>query len=803
MIRQLYLTLIVLAVATSISHAADDNIARGKSYTFSIAPNYSYCTEDGDVTDLTDGERTTSKVDNFWTHEGCVGWAHTREPIQITLDLESVQPIAGVSYCSAAGSAGVSWPSAIRISVSEDGESFYDVGDLVRLHDGYLPPAYGVYDVVKWHTRGLETKGRYIRLTVVPSGTFAFVDEIEVYRGNDAWMNKPYAGDPMPSDSINMPDDLALTQRGVYMRIRRDIETVAAMDGLADADRAELKQLHAEVNASSWPAQLEGFRAVVPVNDLHARLFQVHARVLDRAGHSGLTIWQSPPYDLLGMFQTPGEDDPTFEVKLMNGERRTAVFNVTNATPNPQNIAFHFEDLPNTLRPHAVEYVDTRENIVVASALIPLTASETGYHCDVPSGMTRQVWIMVEPRDLEPGAHQGRIVINGRTFPFTIDIAPVTFPEQVDMTLTTWDYTVDKVYGVTDANQQAMRDFIMADPLLNSVWAAPGSTPRPKSVDAEGNIGPIDFARWDAYVKMFPGKKHYFVFAHFGQVKQFFGHEIGTETFDRALRQWAKTWGDHNRDVLGLKPKQAAVLMIDEPGNADWFERTWAFSKPFYEATDHVAVFNDPSARALEEPYGMELIEASDIVCPTRHHFDLASTDIQQRLMRLPEEGKELWLYMCSGPTRAYNVAYFRLQPWHGRVIGATGSGFWALGDTGRANSWNEYVAVGKTGYTPLYIDDTSIHTSIHWEACREGVMDWQAMKMLEDRIAELKQRGVNDQAIADAEQLLATLPKQVIDEVHAEYGEHYASSSGNVSGGADAGRLKVLTALTALAAFE
>ena len=69
-----------------------ENIALGKSYRLDPRPNYQYCTDPGDRTQLTDGQYTRGY---FWTQASTVGWNHVGSAT-ITLDLGSVQPIRGV-----------------------------------------------------------------------------------------------------------------------------------------------------------------------------------------------------------------------------------------------------------------------------------------------------------------------------------------------------------------------------------------------------------------------------------------------------------------------------------------------------------------------------------------------------------------------------------------------------------------------------------------------------------------------------------------------------------------------------------
>ena len=46
-------------------------------------------------------------------------------------------------------------------------------------------------------TSRLKTHGRYVRLLVIPTGPYLFCDEIEVFRGDPAFLQLTTAGEPV------------------------------------------------------------------------------------------------------------------------------------------------------------------------------------------------------------------------------------------------------------------------------------------------------------------------------------------------------------------------------------------------------------------------------------------------------------------------------------------------------------------------------------------------------------------------------------------------------------------------------
>ena len=171
------------------------NVALGAKYTLWPAPNYIHCTDPDDLVYLTDRKTTTAY---FWTQKSTVGWQSAKYAV-ITVDLGKVQPISGVSFNTAAGTAGVTWPAAIRILTSDDGKTYHNAGDLVALDRKAHGPMPEGYAIRRLATHELKTRGRYVRFVAIPpaGGPYLFVDEVEVFRGPDELLAEPAAGEPV------------------------------------------------------------------------------------------------------------------------------------------------------------------------------------------------------------------------------------------------------------------------------------------------------------------------------------------------------------------------------------------------------------------------------------------------------------------------------------------------------------------------------------------------------------------------------------------------------------------------------
>jgi hypothetical protein len=153
------------------------------------------------------------------------------------------------------------------------------------------------------------------------------------------------------------------------------------------------------------------------------------------------------------------------------------------------------------------------------------------------------------------------------------------------------------------------------------------------------------------------------------------------------------------------------------------------------------------------------MFQIVDILCPNVAIFMSREKQSRKFYGALREQGATLWFYQCSGPGRLHDPYYYhRLQHWWIWECGAKGSGFWSYGDAGGGTSWMDYT--GRTSYSPVYFDPDGVTNGKHWEAVREGIEDYEYLKMLSDAVASAKDK--NAPAVKRAAALLKSLPKQV-----------------------------------------
>lgn len=803
----LTITAVLLSVtrvnaADSTGPAVGENVARGAKYTLSPKPDYNHCTDPDDTIQLTDGQTTQ---EYFWTQKGTVGWKH-RGYVIITIDLGKVEPIAGVSYRTAAGTAGVFWPAAIRIHVSDDGKAYRDVGDLLVLDDAGKPLSEK-YAIRRFATSKLNARGRYVRFLVMPFGAYVFVDEIEVFRGPAALLSAQPTGKPVGDVKAFFAQSRIMS--GVRRRFGRDIEALErAIDraALAEAAKKPLLDRLARTRAALIPSAAElpfaSFRTVLPFNEAHAELFRIQAALWKASKRPALSAWATTGWDPLDPFEAiPATASKPVEVHTMRGEYRSAAFNLANATDKPMRVAIRFDGIAGGQRPayitvHEVPWTDTVSGRTVAAALPEAQRRDDAWAVTVLPGLLRQVWLTVHVTELPPGKQAGDVVLEAEgvekvTLPLRLHVYPLTFPSKTTLRVGGWSYTDGKgSRGVTAQNRNALLEHLQSR-FVNAPWGTPAVLLSYKFEKTDPPTIKLDTQRFDDWIKQWPHAEAYLVFISVGE--NFAGTKIGTDAFNQRVGMWISAWVRHLK-TKAIRPDQLGLLIVDEPHAYAQDDIIIPWAKAITAAEPDVVIWEDPIWRDPRKARP-ELFEVCDVLCPNRPMWLSAGQWFGQFYLDQKKAGRTLQLYSCSGPSRLLDpYAYYRLQAWHCWQIGGTGSYFWALSDTGGASSWNEYTATHGP-YTPHFMDERTVTPAKQMEAIRESAEDYEYFVMLKKAIDKAKQEGK-----ADAAEQAQTLLKAAVDDVLNFKGPTNLTWHQNRDRTkADAARVKLLKALTAL----
>ncbi len=770
------------------------NIALGAACMFSPAPNYSYCTDADDVKQLTDGQYVRGY---FWTQPGTVGWYGCGQVI-ITLDLGADKPISGLSFSTAAGVAGVQWPKSIAIFAAGEDGLFHDVGDLVTLSARKGAPVAEGYGTHRFTTDALHAHGHKIALAVF-GDPFVFCDEIEVWKGEDAWMDEPLPGAGVAD--VREHVTRLLTSTGVKRRITNDIVPVrkAAESIREDAQKqinTELDTVLREVD--TLPTEYgPDFKTILPLNATHAKVFAALAKVWRERGAKEPVVWAADPWypmELCPAVPGPAGAAATgLHLDMMQNETRSVAFNMAIAADAEMGI--DITGMPDDLKAPCIEvrtvaWTDTRMGDPVAAALLPVKEFEGSYYPRVIPGLVQQVWLTVNSKELPPGTLDVMVKVGGQPMPLTIQVYPFRFPDHPTLHLGGWDYT--NVVGhreVTEKNRAALVGMLRGC-FVDSPWAMSSALPF-GTYDATGAMtAPPDTANFDAWRALWPDARQYCVFAAVGgKLEQWV---MGTPEFDRAVGDWAKFWAQHVRD-LGLDPAQLRVLLVDETSNAKMDEIITAWARAIHASGAGIRVWEDPTYQDMGKATP-EMVAECDVLCPNRQLYLHAGEVYHAFFAEQRARGKAIEFYACSGPMRRLDpYTYCRLQAWDCWRYGAVSSHFWAFADAAGGSSWNEYPQP-RASYTPLFIDADTVVAGKHLEAMREGAEDYEYLLMLDTAIKDRK--GDPDDR-EEIKEMLRELPGRVLAAIPA--GGEFAWKASPLPPRADAARAEILQALMTL----
>ena len=757
------------------------NIARGRPYTFSAKPNYALCTDVGDAVQLTDGEWLKPGANGFWTKKSVVGW--TLGGIgdrTVTVDLGREEPIRGFSWNYAAGFANVGWPTAMYMYVSPDGKAWRFVGDLLaksREENG-APPESG-FSIRRARSLNMPCRGRYVAF-LVRSTNFMFVDEVEVYRGDGAYVAARWG----EGATYASPRAHQAAMREADEFIRRAGETARAALDIPEPEREA-------VSLALWRA---------------------NARVLRARGFHRPFLWEGDRWASAAETDSPASPAAAgalVSVAMMRGETRSVAVNLTNPTDSEIAVSAAAEGFPAGANVELREVVPTpTKRGVVVGGLIKGFGGRS-VQLRVRPGATRQIWVSFAKPSAPAGRHVGRIAAGGASIPVALDLAPVDFPARPRLHVGGWDYTDNPGFYRNPSNLTARMER-MREMFVDSPWAGLPVMPRGAKFNADGglaNAGALDLSAWRRWTALWGGQaRQYCVFM--AVKNSFHGEKAGTARFRRMVGEYMRAW--HDGIKADLAGRRVVVLLVDEPGRPEMFDTIVAWSNAIKAYAPAFVIFEEANPGKVTDA----VFDAIDIFCPGSPNLTAAEagaidkTEVAQAMDRRDMSGKELWLYSCCGPARTLDpIVYYRSQAWLAWKLGAKATHFWAFGCGGGIGDSFRPFEQTSTEYSPFFVSPTDAFRAKQSEAIMESVEDYEYLAMLADRIAAMKAAGRDAGAL---ERLLSEAPGRALPREtwlkHNKYnffkaGERYDWLSGRHDHAAmDAVRTDILRALSGAA---
>ena len=801
------------------------NLALNRPYVLSSPPNYGLCTDDGDKTQLTDGE-LSDDAKMFWAQKSTVGWMHQKQPVSITIDLGAIHAIGGISLRSAGGASSVGFPAFAYIWVSDDGETYTCGGELLAASWRHgLPDDGGNRRLLRGLPNGvhrylaepLRLAGRFVKLTCRPGSAYLFCDEIEVL-----------AGDFEPSSANT--SDVRLAGGFEAWAGQHKGHAIAQVRMLYD-----LQELGQHAQAGEFEHELAGLRDEVlclplssamgasrtlPYTPLHGRIWALNGKMQRAGGAPAFSAWAASPYAPLHPFDPPPPTSHVAEVHLLGNESRPAAVNVASYADADRNagVRVSWQGTPwpaDRVRLHQVCFTEAQERVIVALGLVEaVSVGENEWRVELPAGVAGQLWLTFDSRGATRGRYTARVEITasgGATaaVPLTVEVHAGAAPDVCTLANWTWDYLLPASYPLVTAGNRDRALELLREYRVNSFWAGPAVAPGARGGARNRADGTLeiqdegkfyrDFDRWLTFVR--PAKT-YFLFMHCpGGYEKLYtgGFQPGTKEHETAVRGYFTTLAAHLAQQ-GLDPSRFVFLAYDEPSRDD--EPTRRAGRIARIARAAVPAFRFYTTPVYTGTANIcrPLMENTDIICPNIGHLPFAETMGYYRQLRERSTDRpvELAVYACAdGGWMRSPLGYFRALAWTAWQEQMMGMGVWAYMAARHLDTWDNFCGTGS--FTMVLATGDSVTPTKMLAGWRDGVQDYETFCVLRDLAAKAQAAGKDAAAVREATQLLDNLAAQALEGLDGKWAPDTAQQA--PSRALDNARLKLLRMIDRLAA--
>ena len=392
----------------------------------------------------------------------------------------------------------------------------------------------------------------------------------------------------------------------------------------------------------------------------------------------------------------------------------------------------------------------------------------------VKAGRNQPIWLTVYvPKGAAPGTYKGTIQVTADSdtvdVPISIEIHPVMLPDDRTLYLTNWFSTgnIASAHGMEKWSESYWKMLgayarCMADHRQNTVI-----TPIMELIairyDSSGNRT-LDFSRFDRWVELFQKA---------GVIGTIEGGHLGGRS-DWEAKDFNASWPTILNPDGSVKPNPAVTTTSEEEREfLSYFlpalqkhleEKGWldnyiqhladepipANAESYKKLRSYVREFA-PKLRVIDASMCTEIAGSIDIWVPQPPEYEAKESFFQERR----KAGDEIWFYTCLAPKGKYMNRFMdvqliktRLLHWMNFKYGLTGYLHWGF------NHWrgdpfsdlqSDWLPPGDSHI--VYPGKRGPMSSIRLEALRDGVEDFELLKLLEKKDPK-KARAICDSIV-------------------------------------------------------
>jgi hypothetical protein len=762
------------------------NLAVGKPVMFSREPNYPL-TKGGDATDLTDGKywqpNNPAKF-GFWGDTGTVGWSWGGSDgtpgVLITIDLEQVAAVSAVGFDTAAGASQVTFPGAVLLYVSDDGQAWRFVTDLVNEaipQDRFLRHRFVASD--------LRTRGRHVGVYILKGGFYAFGDEIEVMAGNHDPAVVQFAGPAIGQDALNADAGArgkTATQKNTSLYFIR-----AARDQKPDAATVTRLEMLRQQAVAATEVEPVDFSRGLPYTKLDEEVCRAMGAGYRGRSAAPLTVWAPEPTlwsHGTSPFARPLQGrEVALHADMMIGELEPVAFNLSNNTPEPLAVTVSVADLGAWSAASVDKRIATH---VLSSGFLFFDDALTPFGEEpvtIPPGMTRQVWLILNSKGVAAGDYAGTVTVAGAgatcAIPLTATVYPVEMPARPQYLSQGWGYFDWKpaVGFEKQAAAEMERAYETAQVLHHPYIPWPTVDPETRKLARPIQV---DFTKLDQMLAYRPYVRQWLLWTGFE-----FGYStlnyrqatdmpaVGTPEHNEIFKEWVRQIRDHLAEK-GLSTRDWAFYWVDEPGDDSFLKLIVPASRLAKEVDPTILVWEDHQISLKTLEAHPEAIDSH--CCPLSYYRNHPEV-----LAHVLAEKQPSVHYECASSKAGDPHTYYRLHHLSAAQLGLDGAGMWVWGDSG--GQFSDYDGP-HTSYGMVYATDKGPITGKRREAWREGIEDvelFRHLRALAAKTGDPALKSLHDDGL-----------KQAL-KAEGQYGQNFGTVEDLM-----AIRLKILQALSA-----
>jgi len=455
-----------------------------------------------------------------------------------------------------------------------------------------------------------------------------------------------------------------------------------------------------------------------------------------QGGRPVLLAWAANPWEPFDEARAwpPAAPAQQVEVALYGGEYEAGALNLLSLSALPLGVQVAVGELASEnghklpaghLELRQTAMVPRSAGEMVGDALVRLNEAQV---VQVQPLQAAQLWLTVRAGEALPGVYRGEVKLTeltpgGRTVsvPLQVRVWPLALPAQSPVRFCTWGYLDNSLHA-------AHLEAAVADMVAHKNNVFPCLVGVTAYYDAQGALEPIDWSGLDRMVDRFA--RHGMLLLQGWEDVRYRGQgEPPAGSREKAFAEWMRRLAAHLREK-GVDYPGWAIYIMDEPGldHGPRIRFVLEYGPRIKQADPRIQIYTDPVV-----PMGLDDLERAaaciDIWCPEQDSLyrlwgETPDMHAQERLDIFHRDSREVWTYECFPRAKKLSpLGYYRHQAWLAWQLGLNGLGFWTY-CTDPASPW----LPGKDEYVLVYPGRDGPIPSKRWEACRDGVEDYQAL---------------------------------------------------------------------------